>query len=355
MITLFGATGYTGRRVAPALAAAGLPFRLAGRSPEKLAALQAQLPGRPAVVLAEAAQPEALFAGLPAGPHVLLNCAGPFTDLGAAVAQTAALRGSRYLDVSNELAFVHGLRQYEALARSTGAALVPAAGFEVAIADCLAARAARELGGPLEAVHVIYALPGEAISYGTRLSGLRTYARSWWTYRGGRWVGRLPGGEVRAGRLGERPYRAISFPSAEVVTVPAHIEVQDVQAWLAVAPRWARLVAALMPVIDVLLRTPLGTLTALSFRYLAPPPPAALAGPARFAVQVEARRGARERNWTARGRDPYGLTGDIAAYVAGRLLSADFAGRGVLAPAQALAPEAFLEWLAGRGVALTAD
>ena len=85
-----------------------------------------------------------------------------------------------------------------------------------------------------------------------------------------------------------------------------------------------------------------------------PPPPETLAGPARFAVQVEARRGGRERVWTARGQDPYALTGDIAAYVAGQLLSADFAGRGVLAPAQALEPEAFLEWLTGRGVALTA-
>lgn len=354
MITLFGATGYTGRRVARALDRAELPFRIAGRAPEKLAALQAELAARPALVVADAHRPEPLFAGQPPGPHVLLNCAGPFTDLGGPVAQAAALRGSRYLDVSNELAFVHGLRQYDALARSAGAALVPAAGFEVAIADCLAARAARELGGALDALHVIYALPGEAVSYGTRLSGLRTYATGWWTYRGGRWVGRLPGGEVRAGTLGGRPYRAISFPSAEVVTVPAHVALKEVQAWLAVAPRWARLVAALMPLTDVLLRTPLGALTAFSFRRLAPPPPETLAGPARFAVQVEARRGGRERVWTARGQDPYALTGDIAAYVAGQLLSADFAGRGVLAPAQALEPEAFLEWLTGRGVALTA-
>jgi short subunit dehydrogenase-like uncharacterized protein len=353
LITLFGATGYTGRRVARALDRAGRPFRIAGRSPEKLAALQAELAAPPAFVVAGAHRPEPLFAGLPSGPHVLLNCAGPFTDLGEPVARAAALRGSHYLDVSNELAFVYGLRQYDALARSAGAALVPAAGFEVAIADCLAARAARELGGALDSVHVIYALPGGAISYGTRLAGLRTYARSWWTYRGGRWVGRLPGGEVRAGALGGRPYRAISFPSAEVVTVPAHVAVQDVQAWLAVAPRWARLVAALMPLIDILLRTPLGALTALSFR-LAPPPLETLAGPARFAVQVEARRGGRERHWTARGQDPYTLTGDIAVFVAGQLLKDDFAGRGVLAPAQALEPEAFLEWLAGRGVTLTA-
>jgi short subunit dehydrogenase-like uncharacterized protein len=43
MITVFGATGYTGRRVARRLDEAGLPFRLAGRSLEKLAALSETL------------------------------------------------------------------------------------------------------------------------------------------------------------------------------------------------------------------------------------------------------------------------------------------------------------------------
>jgi short subunit dehydrogenase-like uncharacterized protein len=357
VITLFGATGYTGRRVARALDEAGLPFRLAGRSAEKLAALAAGLTTRPPVVVAEARRPEPLFAGLTPGPHLLLNCAGPFTDLGGPVAQAAALRGSRYLDISNELAFVHHLRQYDALARSTGAALVPAGGFEVAIADCLIAQMARESGPPpLEAVDVVYALPAEAISYGTRLSGLRTFATSWWTYRGGRWMGALPGAVVRAGQLGDRPYRAISLPSAEVVTVPAHVPVRDVQAWLALSPRWARVAAALLPLIAVLLRTPLGWLTALSFRHLAPPPPEKLVGQARFVVQVEARQGqgGRQLIRTARGADPYGLTAAIVAYAAGRLLAEGFAGRGVLAPAQALAPDEFLDWLATQGVTITA-
>lgn len=352
MITLFGATGYTGRRVAAALEQAGRPFRIAGRSPDKLNALAARLASRPAVVVADAHHPEPVFAGV-TPPHLLINCAGPFTDLGLPVAQAAALHGVRYLDVSNELGFVFRLRQFAALARSTGAALVPAGGFEVAIADCLAHQLSREAGGALDSVDVLYALPAEAISYGTRLSGLRTYATSWWTYRGGRWQGELPGMKVRAGRLGDRPYRAISFPSAETVTVPAHLAVQNVQAWLALDPRWARLAAALMPLIDIGLRTPLGALTALSFRYLAPPPPEELLSSARFAVQVEARRGAQTLVRTARGRDPYTLTGEIVAYAARQLLAENFAGRGVLAPAQAWDADAFLEWLVTRGVTLT--
>ncbi|MBP7693423.1 MAG: saccharopine dehydrogenase NADP-binding domain-containing protein [Anaerolineales bacterium] len=360
MITLFGATGYTGRRVAHALAQTGQTFRIAGRSPEKLAALAGQFTPPPPIVVASAQAPEPLFTprrmsptGRLAGPPLLINCAGPFTDLGLPVAQAAALHGSRYLDVSNELGFVFRLRQFDALARTTGAALVPAGGFEVAIADALVSALTRAVGA-LERVDVVYALPAEAISYGTRLAGLRTYATSWWTYRGGRWVGRLPGGEVRAGDFAGRPYRAISFPSAETVTVPAHSTVRDVQAWLALAPRWARPVAALMPFIDVLLRTPLGALTALSFRYLAPPPPEALLKSARFVVQIEAHRGAQRWVRTARGRDPYALTAAIVAYAAPRLLAAEFSRRGVLAPALAFADDEFLAWLTTQGVTVTA-
>lgn len=353
MVTIFGATGYTGRRLAHAAARRGLPLRLAGRSAEKLHALAASLPASPSVVVADAAAPESLRALFP-GTRVLANCAGPFSDLGEAVARLAATHGVHYLDITNELAYVYGLRQYAALARQTGAALVPACAFEVAIADCLAAWGARGLPGPVEAVDVVYALPGRVVSHGTRQSALRTFATSWLTYREGRWQTRLPGGPIRRGQIGARPYHALAFPSSEVATVPAHLPARQVQAWLALSRRWAGLVSAVLPLVSVLLRSPLGWLTALSFRYLMPPPPEATPARARFAVQVELTHAAGQRVVAARGSDPYGLTAEIAAYAAQQFLAADFRAAGVLAPAQALDPEAFLQWLGTQGVEVTA-
>lgn len=352
MITLFGATGFTGRRVAQALDRAGLPYRLAGRSAERLAALSARLPARPAWLIADAHDPAPLFSpvpgGAPAGRPVVVNCAGPFTDLGEPVLRLAAMRGVHYLDINNELAYVYRMRSYDTLARQTGAALVPACAFEVAISDCVVATLARGDAAPLGALDIVYAYanPEGVISYGTRLSGLRTYATSWLTYRGGRWQGQWPGAATRRVRLDGRFYGAVSFPSAEVVTVPAHAPVHSVQAWLAVDPFWARPLSALLAGASLLLRTPLGWLTALSFRRLAPPPPEHQRTAFRFALQVELEGRAPV---VVRGVDPYALTAEIAAYAAGRL-HAGGDQRGLLAPAQALDPAAFVGWLGGQGV-----
>jgi short subunit dehydrogenase-like uncharacterized protein len=350
-ITLLGATGYTGRRLARLLDQSRLSFRIAGRSADRLAALSASLPSRPAALVADAGQPDSL----PALFHdtgLLINCAGPFTDLGEPVVALAAANGIHYLDITNELSYVYRLRQYDALARRSGAAIVPACAFEVAISDCVIAQMAREVSLPLRRVDVTYALPPGVISYGTRLSGLRTFATSWLAYRHGQWVQRLPGGAVRRIRLGERTLRAVAFPSAEVVTVPSHVQVRDVQAWLVLSARTAGLVAGLLPVVSVLLRTPLGWLTALSFRHLAPPPPETPPANARFAIHVAVSDGAGERCRVVRGHEPYGLTAEIAAYAARVITAEGYARRGVLAPSQALDPDAFLAWLQTRGVTL---
>jgi short subunit dehydrogenase-like uncharacterized protein len=351
MIVVFGAAGYTGQRVARALERAGVSFRLAGRSPEKLRALAESLPSHPASLIADVLSPETL-PPLFRNTRLLINCAGPFTDLGEPVARLAATHGVHYLDLTNELSYVYRLRQYDALARQTGAALVPACAFEVALADCLAALSARDLPQPLRAVNVIYVLPGRTVSYGTRLSALRTFAQSWLAYRGGKWVRGLPGGAVRGGEINGRPYRALAFPSCEVVTVPAHLAVSDVQAWLAVSRRWAGVAAGLLPLISVLLRSPLGALTALSFRRLMPPPPEDSSHDSRFVVQVELAHTHGTRTITARGADPYGLTAEIAAYAAQQLLAEGYDRRGVLAPAQALKAEAFVRWLVKQRVTI---
>jgi hypothetical protein len=158
---------------------------------------------------------------------------------------------------------------------------------------------------------------------------------------------------VRRSAIQGRPYRAVSFPSAEVVTVPAHCRVRDVQAWLAVSPRWAYVMAAAFPLVNVLLRTPLGWLTELSFRHLMPPPPEAPSGEFRFVIQLELQAVARRRTVTLRGLDPYALTAAIAVYAAGALHADGYAQAGVLAPSQALDAQAFLDWLtAAQGVSV---
>ena len=98
MITLFGATGYTGTRVAARLDREGLPFRIAGRSIDRLQILSNGLSSHPDWIVADAADPQTIPA-LFNGTSLLINCVGPFTDLGERVVRQAAVSGVHYIEL----------------------------------------------------------------------------------------------------------------------------------------------------------------------------------------------------------------------------------------------------------------
>ncbi len=355
MITLFGATGYTGRLVAAALARRGLAFRLAGRSPERLAALSQSLPDSPPWLVADATRPETLSALLP-DTRLLVNCAGPFTDLGEPVVALAALSGVHYLDTSNELGYVHGLRSYDALAQGSGAAIVPACGFEVALADCAAAVLAASMEAAPTEIDVVYDLGGGGSSIGTRRSAVRSLATSWLAYRQGRWLTQVPCREVRPFHLPGRRRHALSFPSSEIATVPGHLAVQEVRAWMAIsagARFWAPL---LLPFFARLARGPVGRLVEAVVVRVARPPRTGMRSQAPFAVRVEVHHVEARAALMLTGRGVYELTSRIVAYAAGQMLQPGYHRRGVLAPAAALDPQAMLARAAAEwGVQVSRD
>ncbi len=354
MITLFGATGYTGRLVARALARQEHPFRLAGRSPDKLAALSEMLPTSPAFLVADATRPDTLSA-LFRDTRVLINCVGPFTDLGEPVVAQAGLSGVHYLDTTNELGYVYRMQSYDQLARQHGAAVVPACGFEVALSDCAAAMLSRlasargENDAPFDAVSVVYALSGWRASIGTRRSAVRALATSWLGYRGGRWVGAIPGGQAHRFRLDE-PLGlrlALSFPSAETVTLPQHIKVDQVMTWMVFPWPIVLLGPVAVPAFAWLARGPVGALIMAAISRIAAPPDAGMRDQAPFQVRVTLRQGDRSWSLAMSGQGVYDLTANIIAYAAGELCRPDYDRSGVLAPAQALDPRGLLDFAGG--------
>jgi len=369
MITLFGATGYTGRLVARALARAGapdqagpLPLRLAGRSPEKLARLAGSLPGSPGWLVADATRPSSL-PPLFQDSRLLVNCAGPFTRLGEPLVALAALNGVHYLDTTNELGYVYQVQSYDALARKNGAAIVPACGFEVALADCAVALLAAQIQSSagaaseiedivsqptgkaplLDEVDVVYDIRGRGSSIGSRRSAVQALATSWLGYRDGYWRRAIPGREGRRVPLPAGPRRAVSFPSSEIVTVPQHTPVRHVRTWLAAswhAPLWAPL---LVPGFAWLARGPLGRMVEALISRVFLPPESGMRSDAPFAIQVEARRGDSSQVLTMTGKGVYDLTAEIIAYAAAQLARPGYDRAGVLAPAAALDPHALLD------------
>lgn len=358
VITLFGATGYTGQRIAHTLAREGLPFRIAGRSAEKLRQLSAELPNHPEWLVADAQQ-TATLPPLFHNTRLLLNLAGPYTDLGERVIAQAAMSGVHYLDVTNELGYVLRARGYDEMARRTGAALVPACGFEVALSDCLAHRLWTDLmeqdptgetvkdpPEPLDTIDVVYALHGKGASRGTRLSAVRSLATSWVAYRDGGWAGKIPGGEVRRFPIGAGSRYALLFPSAESVTLPAHLPVLRIDTWMSTTPGarfWAPL---LVPLFARLSRSILRglILKVAGSGASAEAPQQGLREDSPFNIRVVATQGAKSGWMEMEGHDPYGLTAEIAAYAARVMTAEGYAHAGMLAPAQAFDSKALIDY-----------
>ncbi|MBN1657204.1 MAG: saccharopine dehydrogenase NADP-binding domain-containing protein [Anaerolineae bacterium] len=347
MITLFGATGYTGRLVARALDRTGLPYRIAGRSAGALADLSESLVARPSWVVVDVERPETL-ARLFEGTRVLANTVGPFTDLGEPVVARAAASGVHYLDTTNELGYVYQVQSYDSLARRTGAAIVPSCAFEVTLSDCAAELAARDLATPVDEVSITYHISGGGSSLGTRRSAVRSLATSWLAYRKGQWVRSIPGRYTRQVDLPRGTRTALSFPSSETVTLPAHLAVRDVSTWMVISHRAGTWAPLLVPAFARLARTPFGSLVEALIAHVLPPPDSGLRSDAPFTVQVTACTGDKVRRFTLTGEGVYDLTADIVAYAAGTLHAADHHRAGVLPPALALDPDSFLTYAAGQ-------
>ena len=342
MITLFGATGYTGRLVARALDRLGFEFRLAGRSPEKLTRLSDSLPSTPSWLVADVARPGTLPA-LFQNTRVLINCVGPFTDLGEPVVAQAAQSGVHYLDTTNELGYVYRMQSYDPLAQQNGAAIVPACGFEVALADCATAVLSTRGAATADEVGIVYALSGRGTSLATRRSAVRALATSWLGYRDGRWCWVIPGGEARRVRLPDGVRPALSFPSSETVTVPSHVPVRRVTTWMTFpwfVVLWGPL---LVPTFAWLARGSVGWLAMALISRVAPPPETGMRSQAPFCVQVTFRRGDVSQTLTLTGQGVYDITAEIIAYAAGQMIQPGYDRFGVLAPAVALDPQALLD------------
>ncbi len=138
-VVLFGATGFTGALTAEYLAhhaPADLRWALAGRSPEKLAAVRDRLAAiepalsRLELLTADATDPDSL-AAIAERTTVVATTVGPYLTYGEPLVAACAAAGTGYVDLTGEPEFVD--RMYVAhheTAVATGARIVHACGFD---------------------------------------------------------------------------------------------------------------------------------------------------------------------------------------------------------------------------------
>jgi short subunit dehydrogenase-like uncharacterized protein len=135
-IALFGASGFTGRLVAEYFAAREseppLRLALAGRDPEKLAAVRAEagLPAQTPLVAADSDDPAAL-ADLARRARVVLATVGPYQLYGSGLVAACAEAGTHYVDLCGEVAWMRAMIDaHEASAKASGARIVFSCGFD---------------------------------------------------------------------------------------------------------------------------------------------------------------------------------------------------------------------------------
>jgi short subunit dehydrogenase-like uncharacterized protein len=138
-VVLFGATGFTGGLTADYLAGAvpqGCRWALAGRSPERLAAVRDRLvvdhPHLADLVLlhADVTDPASL-ADVASRARVVISTVGPYLEHGEPLVAACADAGTDYVDLTGEPEFVDRMYlAHHARAVETGARLVHACGFD---------------------------------------------------------------------------------------------------------------------------------------------------------------------------------------------------------------------------------
>ncbi|MEX0428054.1 trans-acting enoyl reductase family protein [Nocardioides sp. DS6] len=191
-LVLLGATGFTGGLTADYLARHapdGLRWGIAGRDPEKLAAVRdrlvAAVPDRPgladlALVTADVtdADRSGSLAALAGRTRVLVSTVGPYLTHGEPVVAACAEAGTDYVDLTGEPEFVDTMYvRYDAVARATGARIVHACGFDSVPHDLGAFYTVHQLAavGPVTLRGVVRAKAG--LSGGTFHSALGQLSR----------------------------------------------------------------------------------------------------------------------------------------------------------------------------------
>jgi short subunit dehydrogenase-like uncharacterized protein len=226
---LYGANGYTGRRIAEEAVRRGMRPVLAGRDRAKIGEL-ATLLGCEArdFGLTDTAEIVRQLEGV----FAVLHCAGPFSATAAPMMDACLASGSHYLDITGEIDVIEHAAAQNERAREAGVSLIPAVGFDVVPSDCLAAMLHERLH---TAVQLCLAFSGTgSISRGTARTMLENLPRGGRVRRDGK-VTRVP----LAWKSKEIPFRsgtrtAVTIPWGDVASAWRSTGIPNIEVYLAV-------------------------------------------------------------------------------------------------------------------------
>jgi saccharopine dehydrogenase (NAD+, L-lysine-forming) len=342
MITVYGATGYTGRLVCAELARKKLPFVISGRDEKKLKTL-AQYCGNPEIIVA-ALDDAAALKKMASSAKVVLDCAGPFVLMGRPVQDAAIAAGAHFLDITGEIKWMRETLGRDAEAKKANVALINAVGFDVVPTDCAAVLAAEAAGAPVERVRIAFVTRPTKASQGTARSAVEGMQHGSLAWLDGEWVQEPVGKEVWEVPFPDPMGRktCVSVPWGDVATAPRSTGAKTVRTFMPMKPSMARMGRLVGPLFK------LKPVRALAERWVRSQPE----GPSdeeraasKFAVWAEAVGPNGTRTAWVTGGNGYDFTASSAVWCAARCLEADFSARGALTPTQAFGAKNLLDGL----------
>ncbi len=241
---LYGATGYTGRRIAAEAVRRGHRPVLAGRNRQKLETLAEGL-----------GCPFRCFGLESAGsivPHLegmraVLHCAGPFSATAAAMREACLAAGVDYLDLTGEIDVIEATAALHDRAVAAGIRLLPAVGFDVVPSDCLAALVARRLPGATR-LELAFTFTG-SMSRGTAKTTLEAIPRGGRIRAGGQ-LRRVPHAwKVRTIAFPDGPQPAMTVPWGDVATAWYSTGIPNIEVYVAAPRAVIRCIRAARPVL----------------------------------------------------------------------------------------------------------
>ena len=350
-VLLFGATGYTGTLTAHALARRGTSFAIAGRDPARLERLAAET-GGPETHVVAVGDVDTLVAALQ-DAGALITCVGPFKDLGTTAVVAALRAGKHYVDSSGEIDFIGGLiDEYDEKARSAGIVMAPAAGFDEVPSDLAVTLATEGLDRP-DAV-ITYGLPSAA-SAGTVRTILGGSVRSRARFiEDGRPVTVEIGARTRWSPMPPPlgPKFGVSFPFAEGVLAPLHLDLNSLELYAPMGVLQARTIKVGLPLARAALRVPplrIG-LEKVIMRGRSGPDETKRARDKWMLLAEATSPAGWWRNIALSGSDPYGLTAETLAAIGTKLARDGHEGSGVMSPVQAMGSDRLQKELIDLGV-----
>ncbi len=220
-IVLFGASGYTGGRVAEAMVARGLAPLLLGRNPAKLAPLAERLGGLP-TAYADVADRTSVIDVIEQD-DVLVSTVGPFHKMGWVAIRAAVDAGATYLDSTGEPPFIRSVHDWFGPdAEGTGAALLTAFGHDYVPGVLAGALALRDAGSAAERVDVGYFVTGRGrlFSRGTLHSLVGTALEPGYAFRRGELRNEPTGARMRTFAVDGSARPGVSIGASEQFALP---------------------------------------------------------------------------------------------------------------------------------------